>query len=311
MLQNHISESGETKPCAAGKQAASGARSVCQRGEMMSQTGNHILPEGVGAHRAKYLLITSCKGGVGKSTCAANIAAALARRGRRVLLCDCDFDMRCLDLLLGLENDVVYDLYDAAAGRVPVAKAIISDERFEGRLGFIAAPYSGGGELSPGMLRSVFTAAESVGGYEYVLIDTPGSLASPAILDTGLIGTAVIVASHQPSSIRAADRTGEYLSGRRIKEQRLLINCFDFDGALSGARPGINEIIDRTFIQLCGIVPYDRGLMLASEKGEPGAGGNPAAAFDNIACRLLGRYVPLFAGFRGISVRRKIKRLLV
>lgn len=275
----------------------------------MAQTGKYILPEGVGVRRAKYILITSCKGGVGKSTCAVRLAAALAKRGRRVLLCDCDFDMRCLDLLLGLENEVVYDLYDAACGRVPVSKAIMSVDCCAG-LDFIAAPYRRGAELTSAMLKSVFTAAEQSGGYEYVLLDTPGSLVSPEILGTGLADMAVIIASHQPSSIRAADKTGEYLSRWRISEQRLLINSFDLDGAVKGVRPGINEIIDRTFIQLCGIVPYDRKLMLASENGELDGGGNYAAAFDNIACRLMGRYVPLFAGFRGISEKRKIKRLL-
>ena len=73
-----------------------------------------IVPSVSVGQRAKYLLVTSCKGGVGKSTSAVNLAAALALRGKRVLLCDCDFDMRCLDLMLGLENEVVYDLYDAA-----------------------------------------------------------------------------------------------------------------------------------------------------------------------------------------------------
>ena len=78
---------------------------------------------------ARIILVTSCKGGVGKSTCAANLAAAFALRGKKTLLCDCDFDMRCLDLMLGVENDVVYDLYDAATGRAPLSKALIRDER--------------------------------------------------------------------------------------------------------------------------------------------------------------------------------------
>lgn len=269
----------------------------------------NLLPASVsGLPDAKYLLITSCKGGVGKSTSAVNLAHALARRGKRVLLCDCDFDMRCLDLMLGLENEVVYDLYDAAVGRVPVRKVIMEVEGIEG-LSFIAAPFSKGAELTSAMLRSALGSDDVRKRFDFVILDTPGSMVSPEILGTGLISSAVIVASHQPSSIRAADRTGDYLSGFRINEQRLLINSFDLDGALSGSRPGINEIIDRTFIQLCGIVLYDRGLMLSSERGEF-CDGNSLAAYDNIARRLMGRYVPLFSGFRGISVKRKIKRLM-
>ncbi len=278
------------------------------RGESMA--GNMgIVPSGIALRRAEYLLVTSCKGGVGKSTSAVGLAAALARRGKRVLLCDCDFDMRCLDLMLGLENEVVYDLYDAAVCRVPVEKAVMRVEGLED-LGFIAAPFRGGDELTPEMLKNVFTRAEAALGYEYIILDTPGSLVSDAILGTGLPFTAVIVASHQPSSIRAADKTGEYLSERRVNVQRLLINCFDMDGALSGKRPGINEIIDRSFIQLCGIVPEERALMLSGERGKLTDGTNAAAAFDNIACRLMGRYVPLFMGFKGHGVKRRIKRLL-
>ena len=78
---------------------------------------------------AKITLITSCKGGVGKSTAAANLAMALAKRGCKVLLADCDFDMRCLDLVLGVENDILYDLYDAAKGRVTPERAMLRDER--------------------------------------------------------------------------------------------------------------------------------------------------------------------------------------
>lgn len=269
----------------------------------------NLLPAAVsGLPDAKYLLITSCKGGVGKSTSAVNLAYAFARRGKRVLLCDCDFDMRCLDLMLGLENEVVYDLYDAASGRVPVSRVIIDVEGVEG-LSFIAAPFSRGAELGSDELGNVLGSETVRKHFDFVILDTPGSMVSPEILGTGLISTAVIVASHQPSSIRAADRTGEYLSGFRVNEQRLLINSFDPNGALSGSRPGINEIIDRTFIQLCGIVLYDRGLMLASERGEF-CDGNSYAAYDNIARRLMGRYVPLFSGFHGLSVKRKIKRLM-
>ena len=93
----------------------------------------------------------------------------------------------------------------------------------------------------------------------------------------------------------------------------LLINSFDFECALNGRRPGINEIIDRSFIQLCGIVPYERELMLAAENGQLACqlkNSNAAAAFDNIAGRLDGRFVPLFHGFCGMKTKRQIRRLL-
>ncbi|MCI8387864.1 MAG: septum site-determining protein MinD [Clostridiales bacterium] len=265
------------------------------------------------ANKVRTILVTSCKGGVGKSTCAANLAMSLAKRGKQTLLVDCDFDMRCLDLLLGVEDEVIYDLYDAAKGRIPVSKAMLRDSRCD-KLCFLAAPFQGGNELTTDELQNMLISAASDEAFDYIILDTPGSLVSPAILGMGITSSAIIVASHQPSSIRAADKTGEYLSEWRVGEQRLLINSFDFDGAIKGSRPGINEIIDKTYIQLCGIVPYERELMILSENGRLAADSqeikNCAAAFDNIACRIMGRYVPLFQGFGGIRTKRQIRRLL-
>lgn len=261
---------------------------------------------------AKITLITSCKGGVGKSTVSANLAMSLAERGKKVLLCDCDFDMRCLDLMLGVENDIMYDLYDAAKGRCDISRALLHDERSE-NLWFAAAPYKGGHEITTDEFTAFIKAALAFEEFDHVLLDTRGVLGIPAILKSGIVENAVIVASHQPSTIRAAGQTGEALAENNIINQRLLINSFDFEAALCGERPGINEIIDRSFIQLCGIVPYERELMLGAETGKLACqlkSSNANIAFKNIASRLEGENVPLFSGFKGFNTRAQIKRLL-
>ena len=265
-----------------------------------------------GADTVKITLITSCKGGVGKSTVAANLAMSLAERGRKVLLADCVFDMRCLDLMLGVENDIMYDLYDAAKGRVGVDKVLVPDERSEG-LWFAAAPYKGGRDITAEEFSDFIDKALECQTFDNIILDTPGSLGVPAVLESGKADSAIIVASHQPSSIRAAGQTGEYLQRNRIADQRLLINSFDVTAAIEGHRPGINEIIDRSFIQLCGIVPYERELMLGAEDGKLACqikNSNANVAFDNIAGRLCGMYIPLFHGFKGAKTKRQIKRLL-
>lgn len=260
----------------------------------------------------KITLITSCKGGVGKSTVAANLAMALAKRGKKVLLCDCDFDMRCLDLMLGVENEIMYDLYDAAKGRVGLEKVLLTDERCE-NLWFAPAPFKGGRDITADEFAAIIKDAMKTEAFDNIILDTPGSLGVPAVLDSGVADSAIIVASHQPSSIRAAGQTGAYLEKCRILDQRLLINSFDFKAALAGDRPGITEIIDRSYIQLCGIVPYERELMIGAETGRLACqikGSNAAAAFDNVAARISGVYVPLFRGFRGAKQKSQIKRLL-
>ena len=249
---------------------------------------------------------------MGKSTVSANLAVALAKRGKKVLLADCDFDMRSLDLLLGVENEVMYDMYDVAKGRVGFEDAVITDERSE-NLSFIAAPYKGGRDISAKEFSEVIDSALSYADFDFVILDTPGSLGVPSVLESGKVDSAVIVASHQPTSIRAAGHTGEYLDKCGITEQRLIINSFDFEAAAEGERPGINDIIDRSYIRLCGIVPYDRELMLGAEAGKLACQikkSNAGVAFGNIAARLCADDVPIFEGFKGSKIKRTIKRLL-
>lgn len=237
---------------------------------------------------------------------------SLAQRGKKVLLADCDFDMRCLDLLLGVENDVMYDLYDAAKGRADFERIVMRDERSE-NLWFAAAPYKGGRDITAEEFADVIDKALGYESFDFVILDTPGSLGVPSILMSGCVDNAIIIATHQPASIRAAEQTGAQLAEYGIEKQKLIINNFDFEGAVSGERPGINEIIDRSFIQLCGIVPYDKRLMLGAETGQLACQIKKSAvgaAFDNIAARLCGESVPLFEGFNGSKNKRMIKRLL-
>jgi len=229
-----------------------------------------------------------------------------------VLLADCDFDMRCLDLLLGVENDVMYDLYDVAKDRVELDRMLIKDERSE-NLWFAAAPYKGGREITASEFSKILDMALEYEAFDHIILDTPGSLGVPSILESERVDNAVIIATHQPASIRAAEQTGAQLAQYGIEEQKLVINNFDFKGAVSGERPGINEIIDRSFVKLCGIVPYDNELMLGAETGRLACQIKKCeadAAFDNIAARLCGESVPLFDGFRSSKTKRMIKRLL-
>lgn len=267
-------------------------------------------------------IVTSCKGGIGKSTVAANLAASLAFEGHRTLIIDCDFSNRSLDLILGCEDRVIYDISDVVAGRVTPDRAVICGDRCD-ELFFIPAPLVSGGTFDSEIFSAaVDRAADSVNA-EFVIIDTPG--ASDGILPViaPAADGAIIVASHQPTSVRGAEKMGYILDGLGVDKQYLVINMFDVDSVLSGERAGINELIDKTHITLLGVIPESRALASEQEKGRLAVDGKPdkrhpevrrvrrdcrevARAFRETAGRLMSERVPLMAGMP----EKKRRRLL-
>ena len=133
----------------------------------------------------QVILFTSCKGGVGKSTVCANLAMAVAKRGRRVLLIDCDFGNRCLDLITGLSDEVIYDISDIAFGRIPMERAILRDRR-NPNLFFIAAPYSLENRMNTFAFKSVVKRLVSTASYDYIFVDTPGGIGEPLMFAAGV-----------------------------------------------------------------------------------------------------------------------------
>lgn len=253
------------------------------------------------------LMITSCKGGVGKSTVCANLAAALALRGERVLAVDLDFGMRCLDLIFGVEDRVVQDVRSAVKGGISPEKACVEIPDAEG-LFFLAAPYSGRCDITAEELSSYLETAAEALRLDRILLDTPGDMGASTALAAAIADSAMILSGASPTSIRGAGKTGELLYEMGITAQKLVINRFDMKGAVltkKGIRPGVSEIIDMTRIPLIGVIPEDSSLSLLQEKGELCVGQKSRSAkdsadraFANIAARLTGQTVPLFAGMK-------------
>ncbi len=254
------------------------------------------------------LMITSCKGGVGKSTVCANLAASLALRGERVLAVDLDFGMRCLDLIFGVEDHAVQDVRSAVKGAIPPGRACIKIPAIEG-LYFLAAPYSGSCDLTAEELASFLESAAEELKLGYILLDTPGDMGEAASLAASLADSTLIISGASPTSIRGAGRTGELLFEKGLTKQKLIINRFDMKGAAltkKGIRPGVSEIIDMTRIPLIGVIPEDASLALLQEQGElcvppQSAKKGAGTAFANIAARVTGETVPLFAGMKARS----------
>lgn len=249
----------------------------------------------------KTIILTSFKGGVGKSTITANLAVTLARAGKRVLAVDCDFNMRCLDLIMGVENRVIYDISDIILRAVDPERAILHDSRSP-NLFFLAAPYSDPGTItSEAFCRMIHDVGLSMG-LDYILIDTPGDNGGPLRLAAAAADRALIIATHQPASIRAAEKTAIQLHDLGVEDRRLIINNFDFSAVKRGQRPGIIDIIDRTCVQLIGVIPFDYRMLQLQENGElidTLRSCDTVTAFQNIAQRIMHRNIqlPLFTGF--------------
>lgn len=247
----------------------------------------------------KTFLITSCKGGVGKSTVAANIAMAVANHGKRVLLVDCDFSNRSLDLILGYEENVVYDICDLVTGRATASRTVMQDSR-EPRLSFIAAPHFKKDDFTPGQFAEAVSAAAREYFCEYVFIDTPGALDGTLPLVAPAADGALIVTSHQPTTVRGAEKTGYQLEDLGVKEQYLIINRYDKKGVLDGTSPGLNWLIDRTHVPLIGVIPDSPDLEKAQISGKLACEmrrdrEKAQCAFDEVARRLCGERIPIMS----------------
>ncbi len=264
---------------------------------------------------AKTVMVTSCKGGVGKSTVAAGISAALALSGKKVLAVDLDFSVRSLELILGLESKTVFNAFDMLEGRCSLGGAVVMHEKIGG-LYLLAAPKLEISEASKLDFKRLFDEAKSFSEdgkeFDYIVVDVQAK-------DTDVIRSvapycdkALVLCSQSPSSVRAAELTGILLKDSGVTDTKLVVNGFDADGVLRSGRTGIIEMIDSARLMLSGVVPYDRELELLGEKGEPLSAlpksSNARRAFMNIAARLEGEQIPLFDGFTGGVYKKLLQK---
>ncbi len=258
----------------------------------------------------RKIIVASSKGGVGKSTVALGVANALCTLGKKVLLCDLDFENRCLDLYMGIENATLFNVADIAKGRATPSRAIIKNSA---GLSFLAAPEGvvpggfGEADISKEDLAKALKKAVDSAEYDFAVFDTGTAHEIPALLaDTFKGATALVVASHQSTSSRGAERTASLLESHGIRECKLVVCGYEFIEAARRERRGVIDIIDSSRVPLIGAVPYDRSLMLSNERGVKAPEESDASvAFLNIALRLCGESVRLFDGISSVK-RRKI-----
>ena len=244
----------------------------------------------------KAIFFTSFKGGVGKTTAAANIALPLCALGYKVLIIDADFGNRCMDLVLGTESFGVFDFLDVLRGTCPLEKAIIKVSKKASNLSFIPAPMNYNmtkDKIDPQKIYEYCKTLKEQ--YDYVLIDSSAERTPVYDAFAAVSDMAIIVSLPHSTSIRAAENTAIELARFGFTDIRLIINAYHEKETKKKKLPEISSVVGRSGIKLLGVVPFDINLLIDQNNGVTALYGkrkrrlNPyEAAYTNIVYRLIG-----------------------
>lgn len=243
---------------------------------------------------SRIIVVTSGKGGVGKSTVTANLGMALAKLGRKVALVDADFGLRNLDLLLGLENRIVYTAIDVIAKQCRLEQALVKDKRQPGLVLLPAAQTRTKESVSPEQMKALLAALSKV--YEYILVDSPAGIEMGFQNAIAAASEALIVTTPEIAAVRDADRVVGLLEAHNIKRIRLIVNRLKPEMVQVNDMMSVQDVQEILAIPIIGVVPDDQRIIVASNRGEPLVLAEnpslPAIALMNIARRLEGEKVP-------------------
>lgn len=243
---------------------------------------------------ARVITITSGKGGVGKTTLTANLAVALASLGHKVVAIDADIGLRNLDVVMGLENRIVYDLVDVVEGTCRLRQAMIRDKRLEGLYLLPAAQKRDKMAVTPEDMRNLIAQVD--GDFDFVLVDSPAGIERGFQNAIAAATEVIIVTTPEVSAVRDADRIIGLVEAAEKGEPRLVINRLKPSMVKRGDMLSTEDVLEVLAIGLLGIVPEDENIIVSTNRGLPAAyDGRSAAgiAFHNISRRLTGEKVPL------------------
>ena len=256
----------------------------------------------------RIITITSGKGGVGKTTIVANLGTALAKLGKKVALIDADFGLRNLDLLLGLENRVVYTILEVIAGECSIEKALVKDKRQPGLALLPAAQNRNKEAVSPEQVKEI--VSKITPNFDYLIVDCPAGIELGFRNAIAAAKEAIIVTTPEMAAVRDADRVIGLLEAEGIKKISLIVNRLRAEMIQLDKMISVEDIIDLLVIPLIGIVPDDERVIVSTNRGEPivleERPSLPGMALRNIARRLEGEEVPfldLMASYDNLFTR--------
>lgn len=255
---------------------------------------------------SEVIVVTSGKGGVGKTTTSANIGTGLAHLGKKVCMIDTDIGLRNLDVVMGLENRIVYNLVDVVEGNCRIKQALIRDRRHPGLYLLPSAQTKDKSAVSPEQMVKVIEHLREQ--FDYIILDCPAGIEQGFQNAIAGADRALVVSTPEVSAIRDADRIIGLLEAKGFTRIDLIINRMRMDMVRRGDMMSAQDVVDILSIPLIGIIPDDEGVVVSTNQGEPLVGGlSPAgAAYANVVDRILGEEVPFLCTERGMSFWMKI-----
>ena len=241
----------------------------------------------------EVVVITSGKGGVGKTTTTANLGTGLAMLGKKVILIDTDIGLRNLDVVMGLENRIVYNLGDVVEGNCRVAQAAIKDKKHPGLYLLPSAQTRDKTSVTPEQMKKLVDELREE--FDYILLDCPAGIEQGFKNAIAGADRALVVTTPEVSAIRDADRIIGLLEANEMKKIHLIVNRIRMDMVNRGDMMSIDDVVEILAVNLIGAVPDDEQIVVATNQGEPLVGSDCLAgqAYMNIARRVTGEEIPL------------------
>ena len=256
----------------------------------------------------EVIVITSGKGGVGKTTTTANLGSSLAEAGKKVVLVDTDIGLRNLDVVMGLENRIVYDIVDVVEEKCKLRQALIKDKRFEELFLLPAAQTRDKTAINEEQMKELTKKLKE--DFDYILIDCPAGIEQGFKNAIAGADRAIVVTTADISAIRDADRIIGLLESSEIRNPELIVNRLRPNMVKKGEMMEVDDIVDLLSVDLIGVVPDDEYIITQTNKGEPVIKNKKAPsgkAYIEIARRILGENIDVTIPGKKQGLWEKIK----
>ena len=244
---------------------------------------------------SEVIVITSGKGGVGKTTTSANIGTGLAILGKRTVLIDTDIGLRNLDVVMGLENRIVYNLVDVVEGNCRMKQALIRDKRYPNLYWLPSAQTRDKTAVSPEQMKKLVDDLRDE--FDYILLDCPAGIERGFQNAIAGADRALVVTTPEVSAIRDADRIIGLLEAADMGMIDLIVNRIRMDMVRRGDMMSMEDVMDILAVNVIGVVPDDESIVISTNQGEPlvGMGSLAGQAFLNICRRIMGEQIPFLS----------------